>query len=145
MANETDFVKKLMLVASEIGARLFRNNVGMGWSPSGRGSNIYTVKRSQAIQCHAGDVIVKKARPLHAGLCKGSSDLIGWSPIKITEDMVGQTVAVFTAVEVKVKSGKATVEQANFINTVESHGGRAGIVRTNDDLIEVINRGIKND
>lgn len=44
------------------------------------------------------------------GLCPGSSDLIGFRTITITPDMVGQQVAVFTAVEVKDR-GRPTEQQ----------------------------------
>ena len=63
------------------------------------------------------------------GLCKGSSDLIGWRSLTITPDMVGQTVAVFAAIEVKDR-GTPTPEQLHFIAQVQAAGGLAGVART---------------
>lgn len=77
-------------------------------------------------------------RTVHFGLCRGSSDLIGWTPVEITPDMVGQTVAVFTAVEVKTPKGRATKEQKNFIDRVLKDGGLAGIARSSDDAKQII-------
>ena len=62
------------------------------------------------------------------GLCKGSSDLIGFKTVTITPDMVGKEVAVFSAIEVKDK-GKATDEQKKFLNIIQNAGGFAGIAR----------------
>lgn len=64
------------------------------------------------------------------GLCKGSSDLIGWKSVTITPDMVGQRVAIFLAVEVKAPGRKPTPEQTNFLDRVKSDGGLAGIARS---------------
>ncbi len=77
-----------------------------------------------------GDVVIQNARPLHSGLCQGSSDLIGWTTREVTPDMVGKTVAIFTAVEIKTESGKASAEQLNFIGQVRKCGGIAGIARS---------------
>ena len=38
------------------------------------------------------------------GLCKGSSDLIGFKEVVIDESHIGQKLAVFTSIEVKTKS-----------------------------------------
>lgn len=62
------------------------------------------------------------------GLCKGSSDLIGWRTVTVTQDMVGQKVAVFTAIEVKDK-GRPTQDQLAFIKAVRDAGGLAGVAR----------------
>lgn len=62
------------------------------------------------------------------GLCKGSSDLIGWRTTTITPDMVGQRLAVFVAIEVKDK-GRPTAEQLAFVKAVRDAGGLAGIAR----------------
>ena len=91
--------------------RLFRNNTGCLRNDRGR------------IVCF--------------GLAKGSSDLIGWKTIEITEEMVREAggslkVAVFTAVEVKDK-GRPTPEQRRFISCVQAAGGFAGIARSVED------------
>ena len=67
------------------------------------------------------------------GLCPGSSDLIGFRSLVITPEMVGQTVAVFAAVEVKSPTGRPTPEQTAFIDHVRAAGGLAGIARSVED------------
>ena len=61
--TETTLMRRLMLAVSEW-ARVFRNNVGLAWRRDGA--------------------------PVRFGLCKGSSDLIGWTPVTID----GNTVAL---------------------------------------------------
>ena len=48
----------------------------------------------------------KSGRLVRYGLCKGSSDVIGAIPVEITQDMVGKTVAIFGAWEVKTATGR---------------------------------------
>ena len=65
-----------------------------------------------------------------------SSDLIGITSITITPEMVGRTIGVFTAIEVKTEgweTSKAKLtdreqHQVNFINWVISRGGIARMV-----------------
>ena len=97
--------------------RMFRNNVGTGW-------------QGQVVSKELGAVVIQNARPLHAGLCVGSSDLIGWKTVTITPDMVGQQVAVFVAAEVKTATGRLTGEQQNFLNKVRDAGGLAVVIRS---------------
>ncbi len=141
MATESTLVKNLMLCASRLGGRLFRNNVGMAWAPAGGGGNIVRCapgQRYKSVTICPGDVVVRNARPLHAGLCKGSSDLIGWTRVVVTDQMVGDTVAIFTASEAKGPHGRATKEQGNFIKAVNDNGGIAGVVRSEEDLVELM-------
>ena len=49
------------------------------------------------------------------GLCVGSSDLIGFKSVTITPEMVGQKVAIFTAIEVKTESGKVSERQPSLL------------------------------
>ncbi len=80
----------------------------------------------------------KTNRPIRYGVCNpGGSDLIGWTPVQITPDMVGKTVAVFTAVEVKTPNGKPTEHQLNFITQVLRAGGFAGIARSPGDAVAI--------
>lgn len=114
--TEKDVERRLILHASEVGSTLFKNNVGM-----------YRDERGNVIRF---------------GLCKGSSDLIGWTPITITPEMVGKRFAVFTAVEVKKNkhgSYRATDDQLRFISAVNRNGGLGLVADCNEDLDRAIN------
>ena len=123
--TERALLSTILLQASRVGARLFRNNTGQGWV----GMEVHRTVET---------ITLAHPRPLHAGLCVGSSDLIGWTPVRITADMVGQTVAVFTAVEVKTGRLQATPDQQNFIEAVRSAGGLAGVARSESDAEKII-------
>jgi len=118
--------QEIRLALSNGDSRVFRNNVGVGWTG--------TVKRLPG-----GRVLIEDARPLDAGLCKGSSDLIGWKSITVTPEMVGRSLAVFVAVEVKGPKTRITPEQTNFIDRVISAGGLAGIARSVKDARNITN------
>jgi hypothetical protein len=72
------------------------------------------------------------------GLCPGSADLIGYRSVVVTPDMVGQTLAVFAAVEVKSPTGRPTPEQTTFLEHVAAAGGLAGIARSVDDAERIL-------
>lgn len=82
------------------------------------------------VQMSPGDVLVKCARPLHAGLCKGSSDLIGYKSVVVTPDMIGKRVAIFAAPEAKEVGGRLSQEQKDFQRVVVEDGGIAGMFRS---------------
>jgi hypothetical protein len=113
-ANETALIKKIRMDHQPHG-RLFRNNVGTGWA-------------GRVIRVPDG-VLIRNPRPLRAGLVKGSSDLIGWTEVEITPDMVGRRVAIFTAVEAKTPNDTVREDQANFLTVVANAGGVAREVR----------------
>lgn len=125
----------LRMFMSNIGIVNWRNNTGTGWVGKAQ-----RISRKGMVSVEVGDVVVRNARPLSAGLCKGSADVIGITPVFITQEMVGKTLGVFTAIEVKTKTGKVSVEQENFINVIKKHGGYAGIARERDDVTKIINR-----
>lgn len=77
-------------------------------------------------------------RVISFGLCKGSSDLIGFTEVKITTEMVGDTVAIFTAIEVKKYNGDPSPDQVKFIELVKSSGGIGGIAKTIDEANQII-------
>ena len=111
LSNEAYVQNKIRLAVGSGDVRLFRNNTGALLDMQGR--------------------LVK------FGLCKGSSDLIGFRSITITPDMVGQKIAVFSAIEVKDK-GKVTVDQKNFINIINNAGGYAGVAKNVNDAKKIL-------
>lgn len=136
--NETELLKKVMVKFTELGHRIFRNNVGTGWV-----GKTQVIARSTAVKVGPGDVVIRNARPLRCGLCTGSSDLIGWTRLTITSDMVGNQAAIFTALELKTGDLKTTKEQEAFINTVRKMGGIAAVVRSETEIEGVIKWPIK--
>jgi len=82
---------------------------------------------------NTGTLLDRQGRPVTFGLCKGSSDLIGLRSITIGPEHLGQRLAVFAAIEVKSATGRATPEQAAFIEQVQAMGGLAGIARSVSD------------
>jgi len=67
----------------------------------------------------------RDGRAIQTGLCVGSSDLIGWTKS-----------GRFLAVEVKIKKGRATLNQQNFLQQVNNCGGVGIIVRSVEDAVQ---------
>jgi hypothetical protein len=78
-------------------------------------------------------------RPIDAGLVEGSSDLIGWTTVTVTPEMVGQKLAIFTAIEVK-KNIKSVVsaKQLNFLTVIKNAGGIAGLARDPEEAARLV-------
>lgn len=106
---ESEIMKRIQVEATKLGCRLWRNNVG-------------------AFKTNGGSWI-------RYGLQNpGGSDLIGFTPTRITQDMVGLVVPIFTAIEVKRPGENPTVEQTNFIDHISSRCGYAGVCRSPEEL-----------
>ena len=109
---------------------LFRVNTGKAWL-SGMGP-------AGVRRLTDGSVHIQAARPIALGFARpsgdtvvGTPDLIGWTSVLITPDMVGCRVAVYTAIETKrTKGGRTSEDQANFIAQVVKAGGIAGVANT---------------
>lgn len=130
---ERSIQNRILLACSRGMTRLFRNNIGLGWVGKSK-----RFERREVVTLHPGDVVVRKARPLHAGLCEGSADLIGWRVVEITPDMVGARVALFVSVEVKSELGRVETEQRNWHDQVSEAGGVAVIARSVDDALRAL-------
>ncbi len=105
--DESALLGRLLLRCSQLGARIFRNNVGKLRDVNGR---VVTY-----------------------GLCVGSSDLIGYLPVTITAEHVGQTLALFVAIEAKSQTGRLRPEQQQFLKVVQQHGGLVCVARSTED------------
>lgn len=69
----------------------------------------------------------RKQHAILAGLCRGSSDLIGIGP-----------GGKFVALEVKTGKQTPTAKQERFIETIQACGGIAGVVRSVEDVAALI-------
>lgn len=131
--SESLIGKQIQVAWSKIGNRLWRNNVGTGWA----GNKPIFIRERQEITVNPGTVVIPHARPLHAGLCTGSADYIGFRRVVITQEMVGKTVAVFSSVETKVpKSGRVTPVQQNWCDMVNNSGGIGIIARSVEESLK---------
>ncbi|HEY5797701.1 MAG TPA: VRR-NUC domain-containing protein [Bosea sp. (in: a-proteobacteria)] len=129
--SESDLMRRLQIRASQLGARLFRQNTGLAWV-----GNVTTIYGDRFVRVKSGDVVIRNARPFKAGF-KGMSDLGGWAPVTITPEMVGSTLPVYAQVEVK-GDARPTKEQLDWIEAVKKAGGRAGVARSEIDLARIL-------
>ncbi len=124
--SEAPVVKRVMMRASKLKLRLFRNNRGLFKTLDGK-------------------------RKVRAGLeAEGASDLIGIKTITITPDMLWEQIGVFVAIEVKKPSWKkpstdTEQQQQNFIDQVIKRGGIAFFINDHEDLEKKIDSFIKKD
>ena len=72
-------------------------------------------------------------RTVNIGI-KGSSDLMAVRPTVITPEMVGQTLAVFVAVEVKAATGRQSEPQKKWQKAVEKLGVKYILARSEKDI-----------
>lgn len=131
--TESELLKRLMLGLSIPDMRVFRNHTGQGWH-----GNAHRFTSRGFVDVQPGDVVIRNARPLTAGLCTGSADLIGWRTVVVTPDMVGCDIAVFTAIEAKSRTGRLTVEQTRFLDAVRAAGGIGVEARDVDGALSAV-------
>jgi hypothetical protein len=118
-------------IRRELGAkarhcRLFRNPRGTFWA-------------GKLLSYDDGTAVLAHASRLEGGLVDGAGDLIGWTVITVTPELVGQKLAVFTSAETKTeRAPKARENQFNWRNAIIEAGGRAAIVRSVEDARRLV-------
>lgn len=106
--TESEIQREIIVAGNRGGMRLFRNNIAK---------------------------IQHRGRWLSFGIPgKGGADLIGWTTQTVTPEMVGKKLAVFTSIEVKTPTGRASKEQENWLKQVNNAGGIAKIIRDKNEL-----------
>ena len=70
-------------------------------------------------------------------------DRIGFTEVKITPEMVGQTVAVFTNIEEKTDNDRLKPGQIRWHNFVLEHGGISKIIKSEGGKLSEITTQIK--
>jgi hypothetical protein len=115
VSERTDLNEPLLLGATSLGGRLWRNNCGVAFHKNG------SVVRYGV------------ANP-------GGSDLIGLMPRVIRPQDVGRTVGVFAAVEAKTGRVPLTTEQSRFLGLIARLGGIAIEARDADAALAALAR-----
>lgn len=126
---ESQIQQEIQLEAARLDCILLRNNSGALPDRQGR-----------EVRFGLGNISKKYSEQMK------SSDLIGLKRVVITPDMVGRTLAVFTAVEVKDSdwkystSDKRAVAQKNFIEWVLAMGGFAGFAKSVEEFRAILRK-----
>lgn len=115
MNPETKIQRRIMMALSEAGHTVWRNETGRFWT----GKMIHKENKT---------VTLSNAMMIPVGLCVGSSDLIG----------IQSGTGRFFAIEVKTKKGRASKEQINYITHVNKKGGIAGIARSPEEALKLL-------
>lgn len=121
--SESALLRHLLLAASALGARLFRNQIGR-----------YRLACQTCILCQ------RDGRVVSSGLAVGSPDLVGWQTVTVTPEMVGQRIAVFVGIEAKTATGRLTEDQRAFQTALARAGARVGVARSVADLDAILGR-----
>ena len=122
-ALESEIQAQIMLAGGgRDDTRLFRNNVGLGWSGRVIGKPM------------EGRIMLQDARPVKYGLCPGSADLIGVRRLTILPEHVGRVVGVLVSAEVKNANGRVRPEQQTWARVMLAFGALHGTVRSRDDI-----------
>lgn len=130
-AKESNIFKACQIRATELGARLWRQNSGISWA--GKATR---VEKNGQYALKTGDVIIRNGYAMRSGF-PGISDGGGYCMVTVTPEMVGQSLPVVLQVETKA-DGAVTDEQRKFIAHIRKVGGRAGIARHQDDVDGII-------
>ncbi len=119
---ESELGRKIQVALVKAGARIWRNSIALAWA----GNNVkrFSAPQCITIQVMPGDVLIRNARPIHAGLCENSADYVGLYHGK------------FTACEVKTPTGHVKPGQQDFIDMVNREGGIGFIARSVDEAVE---------
>jgi len=122
--TEFDLYPAIMADLSRGDTRLFRQNAGFAW-------------QGQVIEQNANRLVLAHPRAIKLG-APGMADLGGVTSVIITPDMVGQRVGIDLQLEIKSARGRPSAEQINYISTMLSLGGRAGIARSVEDARRIV-------
>ena len=132
--SESNIQRRAQLALSALGLRLWRNNVAKAWV-----GKLFKPTHPMNVYLNEGDIVLRAARPLSAGLCVGSGDLIGIKTITVTPDMVGKKIGLFVSAEAK-ENGIVSAEQKNFMSVINQMGGIAGVFRSEEDAVKIFGR-----
>ena len=102
-------------------------------------NEIILAVRREGYRCHRNEVSGPKNKyGIEVGYGVGSPDLMGYAPVRVTRQMVGQTVAVAFMIEVKKPDGRLKEHQQAAIEDLEADGVRAGVATNTRQALRII-------
>jgi hypothetical protein len=102
---------------------VFRNDNGRAVV----GGEQFIAKVDGRIHIRKGQRVVLGGVPIKYGLFPGSGDMVGWSTVEVTPDMVGKRLAVFTSIEIKTENDRLSEKQKKWRDNVRAAGGIAEV------------------
>lgn len=122
--NETELQQNIQIESSKLGHKLWRNNSGA-----------FTDNTGRLVRFGLGHTANNQNFK--------SSDLIGFTMVEITKDMVGTKLPIFTAIEVKNSKWKYTetereLAQKKFMDVIKMNKGIASFVNSVEGYIQTI-------
>lgn len=87
---------------------------------------------------HCGALKDQRGKMVQFGLSPGSPDLVGWKSMEVTEEMVGQRLAVFVGLEVKMPGEKPREDQAHWLDRLDQAGGIAGVAHSEIEAVQLL-------
>lgn len=108
----------------------FRHDVGSAYA----GGHEFVAKKNGMIPVKKGDRVIKNPSRIRYGLEKGAGDLIGWTEKVITEEMVGQKIAIFTSIEDKSDTDRIGLEQIIWLLNLRLAGAIAEVYKEGEKL-----------
>lgn len=113
--KEKNFLNDRLLNLDSSREQLWRTNSGTGWT-------------SNKTQRKGRNLILQDARPLNA-MIAGWPDLTGFTMVKITPEMIGKEIPVFTVEEFKTGKIQLSKEQKLFKKLFEKFNVIYRIIR----------------
>jgi len=134
MTPGTALTNACRAAVSKLGARLFPMTTGKFYGPVHRARRI---ARTETVTLNPGDVVIRQGHLVNVGFT-GMSDTLGGSPMTITAEDVGRTVCILTAIEIKAGADRLREGQPEFLAAVKKMGGRAGVARSVEDAVAIV-------
>ena len=124
--KEISIQNEIQIALSRAGYYNLRVNSGQFWGGE--------------VLSHDGQMLLLKHPTKIAGAPAGTSDIIGCITCVITPDMVGQTVAIFAACEVKQPGQRPEKHQERYLAIMRSRGAIAGWADNPEDAVALWTR-----
>lgn len=124
--KESDIQSQIQIALSQAGFYNLRVNSGQFWGGE--------------VLSHDGQMLLLKHPTKIMGAVAGTSDIIGCVPVVITPDMVGQTVAIFAACEVKRPGERPEKHQERYLALMRSRGAIAGWATSPQEAVNLWTR-----